>query len=266
MDRNTVFAAATELYRQRNYPQVVAACRAELGSDPAWVELRLLLSRALMALRRDAEAQLEVAAVLRHQPKAPDAYQLLGELAFRRDELRAAEIFLREAIRLRAEDAHSKTLLEIIGAMNAKTTSAKPTKQPAAAAAKLPAASAAAGPFARSSSPVIAPEAHPTEPSEMSFNDDEPTANVASFVESVALRLNPGSTGFGEYLVYKGVIDRAQLFNVLHLHHARKYRLGAAVVKLGYANAERVEKLARRYHRALSDHGIPLSPEQQAVA
>jgi hypothetical protein len=234
VDRRSALSAANEHYRQRNFPQVVATCRSQLAASADDVDFRLLLARALMALRRDAEAQNEVATVLRSQPKCPDAYQLLGELAFRRDELRAAEIFLREAIRLRAEDAHSQTLLEIIGAM----AKSQRSKQPAAAAAKLPAASAAAG---------------------LSPSSEEPTAQVpakTSEVESVALRLNPGASGFGEYLVSQGCISRAQLFRALHLHHSRNYRLGDAVVKLGFATAEGIEKLARRYHRALSDNGI----------
>lgn len=129
--------AAAELMAARHFSQAVAACRAELQVDPDDVDLRLLLARALMALRRDGEAQIEVAAALRARPRCPEAYGLLGELAFRRDELRASEIFLREALRLSPGDAFASELLTLV----------RSRIQPAAAAAKLPAASAAAGPF-----------------------------------------------------------------------------------------------------------------------
>ncbi len=271
MDRNGVLAAAAELYRQRNHSQVVAACRSELSADPENVDLRLLTARSLMALRRDAEAQVEVSTVLKLRPKCPDAYQLLGELAFRRDELRAAEIFLREAIRLRAEDAHSKTLLEIIGAMAKPGVRSK--NMPSAAPAKLPAAGAAAGAFLtaqeqpeplppapifpESSSKMEAVRAGSPSPAELLSFEQEPTAAASSQVESVALKLNPGSSGFGEYLVLVGIINRVQLYKVLQLHHTRRYRLGAAVVKLGYASPEKIESLARRYHRVISEPGAP---------
>lgn len=129
--------AASALLAARHYPEVVSTCRTELELDPDNVDLRLILAEALMALRRDAEAQLEVAAVLQIEPHAPGAYRMLGELAWRRSELRAAGIFLREALRLDPDDEHAQVLLRLV----------QHRKQPAAAAAKLPAASAAAGPF-----------------------------------------------------------------------------------------------------------------------
>src|SRR5262245_50046951 len=100
MDRTGVLTAARELYRQRNFSQTVAACRDALAPCQGDVDLRLLLARALMALRRDSEAQEEVADALHRRTGCAEAYQLLGELAFRRDELRAADTFLREALRL----------------------------------------------------------------------------------------------------------------------------------------------------------------------
>lgn len=238
VDRHGVLTAARELYRQRNYPQVVAACRAELGVDPTNVDLRLLLARALMALRRDGEAQLEVAAVLKQRSRCPEAYALLGELAFRRDELKAAEIFLREAVRQNPADAHSQVLIDIIGAMN----------KPAAAAAKLPAASAAAGP---SSSPSPRFRAVGTIPAGAIDGEAEATHVATRGVESVALRLNSGTSGFGEFLVWSGVLTRSQLFQALQVHDRTRCKLGEAVVRLGFASREKVERSARSYHQAL---------------
>jgi hypothetical protein len=131
-----VLAAARELLHQQHYDEVVQACQTALDVVPDHVGLRLLLAESLMSMRRDAEAQQEVAAALKVSPACPDAFRLLGALAFRRDELRAAEIFLREALRVAPDDRSSSVLLEKV----------RIRKTPAAAAAKLPAASAAAGP------------------------------------------------------------------------------------------------------------------------
>ena len=238
----TVLEGASELYRQRNFPQVVATCRAELASSPDDVDLRILLARALMALRRDSEAQAEVSHCLRLRPRCAEAYQLLGELAFRRDELRAAEIFLREALRLNADDAHSKVLLDIIQAMI----------KPAAAAAKLPAATAAAGPSssapASASSPevVIAPQA--VRPGRRAIDTQDRTRLVIDNDGSIVVRIGGG---FGEYLVHARVISRAQLFSALHLHYRERCRVGEAVVRLGICTEEAIEEHARTYQAAL---------------
>jgi tetratricopeptide (TPR) repeat protein len=236
---------AVQLFRQRNFAQVVTTCQAELATRPDDVELRILLARALMALRRDAEAQAEVSRCLRLRPGCGDAYQLLGELAFRRDELRAAEIFLREALRLNADDHHARVLLDIIQAMT----------KPAAAAAKLPAATAAAGPspVADGSAPSALPDREspafqlaPRRASRRQTTDR--TRPVIEGEVSVAIRIGGG---FGEYLVHAHVLTRAQLFSVLHLHYRDRCRVGQAVVKLGIATEETIEEHARRYQDAL---------------
>jgi len=256
-DVRTVLEGASELFRQRNFAQVVNTCRAELATQPDDVDLRILLARALMALRRDAEAQAEVSQCLRLRPRCPEAYQLLGELAFRRDELRAAEIFLREALRLNAEDAHSKVLLDIIQAMT----------KPAAAAAKLPAATAAAGPSS-ASSPSAPPSSHsgaasgeaalPPQPQVViapqarrgrrGADGQEQTRLVIDNDGSIVVRIGGG---FGEYLVHARVISRAQLFSALHLHYREPCCVGEAVVKLGMCIYGSTEEHARLYQAAL---------------
>lgn len=222
--------AARELLRQRSFSQAVAACRDALARNPDDVDARLLLARALMALGRDGEAQVEVAAALRRRAGDPEAYQLLGELAFRRDELRAAEVFLREALRLHPDDARSRVLLDVILAQDGKNE-----KRPAAAAAKLPAAPAAAGPFSRNG-------AHPRR----GASDGERTVLARQRDRSVAVRVDSG--GFGEYLVRQGVLSRTQLLSVLQRHYLDGCRVGDAAVRLGYASPERIESLASRYH------------------
>src|SRR5262249_22127768 len=93
-------AKAEALVKGRRYEEAVQMCRRELESQPAAIEVRLVLGRALMALHRDREAETEMHEILRLRPRSAEAYRTLGELAFRRDQhLRAAE-FLSEAARL----------------------------------------------------------------------------------------------------------------------------------------------------------------------
>jgi tetratricopeptide (TPR) repeat protein len=237
VDWSSVLHAATETFRQRNFSQVVAACREALAQAPDVVELRLLLAKALMALRRDAEAQVEVAYCLRLGPKCPDAYQLLGELAFRRDELNAAEIFFREALRLDPEDVHSRVLIDIIRSLRTR---------PAAAAAKLPAASAAAGPSFVGRKKGV--------PSRLALGSDPGIESERRSIartpgpERTALEASRRDGGFGEYLVRMGVLTRQQLFTVLNLHYRDNSRIGDAAVRLGYARPDIVEQYARAYH------------------
>ncbi len=325
---------------QRHYSQAAAACKSALSSDPSHVDLRLILAESLMSLRRDAEAQVEVAVALRERPRCSVAYRLLGALAFRRDELRAAEIFLREALRVAPGNRQSSDLLDMV----------RSRQTPAAAAAKLPAASAAAGTFSQDpetqipgsySTQALVPgtprrnvRARGTEP-EPCFDDktaprprtprretNAPQAIVArgsapietssSFdvdidvegatdvddalmeasetverprmsasvdiptgkpdwvrphtdhgertstggkglngAESVALRLNTGVLGFGEYLVLVGALNREQLYRVLQVKDWKQLRLGEAAVKLGYVSRRRVEMLLRKYRATL---------------
>lgn len=239
--------SAMVLYRQRNHAQVVTACRSELSARPDDVPVRILLARALMALRRDAEAQSEVSAALRHEPTCAEAYQLLGELAFRRDELRAAEIFLREALRLDEADPHSRVLLDIIQAMT----------KPASAAARHPAAAAAVGLSPLLDAAVLVravgsqAEPLPSAPRALLPRRRRPvdagdaTRLITDESPSVVLRVRGG---FGEFLVDQGMISRAQLFAALHLHYRERCKVGDAVVRLGFAGRDPVEAAAVRYH------------------
>jgi len=232
VDRGSVLSAAGELYRQRNHSEVVAACRAELAANPDDVDLRVLLARALMALRRDVEAQVEVAHCLRLRPRCATGYALLGELAFRRDELRAADIFLREALRLDERDPHARVLLDIVQTMI----------KPAAAAAKLPAASAAAGPSPLTRVPLATAPGAPARPR----RPQSRTQATAVETDEAAVRLQRG--GFGEYLVKVKVISRQQLLAVLQCHYRDRCKVGEAAVRLGYASAVTVEDHAARFH------------------
>lgn len=127
--------AAIELFRARNYPGVVAACNAAMEDDPEHIHLRLLLAKALLALRRDTEAQQQISECMRRDPSCPTPYQLLGTLALRRDELKSAEIFFKESLRLQPDNQEVAELLTIVLSL----------LQPIAAGEKLPAAPVAVG-------------------------------------------------------------------------------------------------------------------------
>src|SRR5690606_9649059 len=146
--------------------------------------LRLLRARALLALRNDHEAQLELAECCRRDPRCAEAYRLLGELGVRRDEPESAAVFLREALRLDPRDEAAEEWLGVANSMIHKRARARGTEspvRPAAVAEKLPAAAAAAGHFF--------------------------SANMME-LEPASL---PLASGFGRYLLEIGIVTVPQL-------------------------------------------------------
>lgn len=215
--------AALELFGARQYPGVVAACQDALADDPDDVHLRLLRARALMALRRDAEAQTEISECLRLEPRFGAAYRLLGELAARRDEIESAKIFLREALRLDPGDAEAREWLEVVHAMVRST----------AAADKLPAAAAVVGHL--SPAPARSPRARGTEP--------PPPGGRPSTLSQL-----PVASGFGHYLVETGVLTKVQLRAAEAYKRSTGVRLGAAAVALGFVSELKIEWASLAYH------------------
>lgn len=138
-----VIEAARELLGARNFPSVVAVATGVLENDPSDIAMRLLRAEALVALRRDDEAQSDLRECLRRQVRCARAYHLLGALCFRRDELDSAAVFLREAIRLDPDDGDARDLLSLISGIDVR---------PTAVVEKLPAATAAVGPFSSNGS------------------------------------------------------------------------------------------------------------------
>lgn len=131
-----MIATASELFEARHYPGVVAMCSDALEDEPECLPLLVIRARALIALRRDLDAQADLRDIIRLDPRCGLAYRLLGELAARRDENDSAAIFFREALRLDPDDREAHDWLSIVDA------SLRP-----AAGAQLPAHAAAAGRF-----------------------------------------------------------------------------------------------------------------------
>jgi len=127
--------AAIELFQSRNYSGVVAACLGVVEEDPDNHHIRLLLAKALLALRQDTEAQQHISECMQRQPQCPTAYHLLGKLALRRDELKSAEIFFKESLRLEPGNSEVNELLSITLSM----------LQPTVSGEKLPAAPVTVG-------------------------------------------------------------------------------------------------------------------------
>lgn len=133
-----MLATARELFECRHFPSVVAACTEALRSEPACVPLILLRAQAHVAMRRELDAQADLRAVIRLEPRCGLAYRLLGELAARRDEHESAAIFFREALRLDPGDHEAMDWLQVVAGRSDRL-------RPAAGAKQLPAPAPAAG-------------------------------------------------------------------------------------------------------------------------
>lgn len=220
--------AALELYGARQYPGVVAACQDALFDDPGNVNLRLLRARALVALRRDAEAQNEISECLRLEPGFGAAYRVLGELAARRDEIESAKIFLREALRLDPGDTEAREWLEVVQAMVRST----------AAADKLPAAAAVVDHLC----PRPAPPAGRDGAVRVRGTSPPPDMRPSTLSQL------PVASGFGDYLVANGVLTPVQLRAAQAYKRSTGLRLGAAAVALGFVSELKVEWASLAYH------------------
>lgn len=221
MDSAAVLRAALELFQCRNYSGVVAVCADAVESDPDNIELRLLLARALLALRRDVEAQQELSRCLQDNPRCPDAYLLLGELAMRRDELKSAEIFFRETMRLDPSNRDASELLDIILAMH----------QPTGAVEKLPAATV----------PVGCPS-----------HDPQPRRRGPRFAYGTCD--DERVARFGEFLVEIGALSEVQLRAALAYQRTAGIRIGTAASALGFVSEPKVEWAAHAFHGKRTSH------------
>jgi tetratricopeptide (TPR) repeat protein len=214
--------AALELFDARNYASVVAVCDGALIDEPDNKHLRLLKARALLALRLDAQAQQELSDCLHRDPKSPDAYRLLSELALRRNELKSAEIFAREALRL---DPGNQDISELLGIIESLF-------QPTAAVEKLPAATVAVG----------CPSPPP------SRGGGRGRFPAGSHADVGSARAPAGASRFGAYLVEIGALTQLQLKAALAYHRSTGVRLGAAAAALGFISEPKVEWAAHAFH------------------
>jgi tetratricopeptide (TPR) repeat protein len=137
-----VIATASELFKGRHYPSVVAICADALESEPECVPLLLMRARAHVAMRLDLEAQADLRDVIRLDPQCSVAHRLLGELAARQDEHAHAIQFFREALRLDPGDREAAERLFVSEASLRPATVAQKLPAPATAAGRFPSAQA----------------------------------------------------------------------------------------------------------------------------
>ena len=92
-----VQAAATFLSRGE-FEATVATARAALSVDRFNLDAQLLLGSALAGVRRFAEAEERLQAALAMAPTDPRPYKAIGDLNWRRGDVKAAEGWLRQAV------------------------------------------------------------------------------------------------------------------------------------------------------------------------
>jgi hypothetical protein len=210
-------AAAQQMFRAQQFTGVASLCADALEGEPDNLDLRVLRVRALLALRRDEEARIELSRIWRSHRETAEVFQLLGELAIRRKKLHAAETFLRQASLLAPDDRKVGALLELVRSSN----------QPTVAVEKLPAATATVGcalasleEEARAPRLALGTRPPPSSPTEL----------------------------FGMYLVDIGALTPIQLRAALEYHRRAGVRVGTAAVALGFMTEPSVEGAARAFH------------------
>ncbi len=111
---SAVLQATQELLTSRNFSSVVAIASEALQNDPQNTDMRLLRAQALLALRRDEDAQADLSHCLQQKTRCALGYRLLGELCFRRDDFEAAQLFLNEAVHLDPCDQGTRDLAAVV--------------------------------------------------------------------------------------------------------------------------------------------------------
>lgn len=246
-------------------------CSDALEDEPECVPLLLMRARALIALRRDLDAQADLRDVIRLEPPCGIAYRLLGELAARRDENESAAIFFREAIRLDPSDREAADWLLVVDAAGRRPR-APVVAAPPPPAPRPPAAPRFArgtytpdgheGPTARygghaapehglwkTPAPVrVVPAPSPPAP-------PPPAPPPPARVEPARPRTTssiPEHPAFGEYLVASGILTRERLRAAQAYQRSMRVQLSTAIVTLGLATPQRIEWAAVAHQSQLS--------------
>jgi tetratricopeptide (TPR) repeat protein len=239
VDSTGIKRAAAELLECGHYPSVVAVCSGALAENPDDVELRLLLARALVFLREDSKAEKHLGGVLQRDCTCATAYQLLGEIALRRDDPGSAEIFFREALRLEPRNTAARDWLTVVLSL----------RSPGAAAANFPAAAVAPGTSGSQDRGRISG-------TDWGQRRTRRRLGRSSEPEIETTRKTPGQAvrtrGFGRYLVEMGLLSPMELVRTLGYHRSRGVRVGEAAVALGYLSTRKVEWAATHYHNRRS--------------
>lgn len=233
-------AAAQQMFRAQQFTGVASLCADALEGEPDNLDLRVLRVRALLALRRDEEARVELSRILRSHRETAEVFQLLGELAIRRKKLDAAETFLKQALRLAPHDRKVSALLELVRSSN----------QPTVAVEKLPAATATVGctlALPEEDDAVRVPHRGTPGLSEIRPSDGGSLGGPRFALGTARPPTSPTEL-FGMYLVDIGALTLSQLRAALEYHRRAGVRVGTAAVVLGFLSEPSVEGAARAFH------------------
>lgn len=261
--RSSTMAAAAELFEHGHFASVVAVCAGALEDAPDDLELRTLFARALVALRQDDQAERQIGELLRRDANSSMGFQLLGELAYRRDDLASAEIFFRESWRLDASNASARVWLDVVLISN-RSSGYLPSGCMHDESGRLVLPKVAARrQFAKGTEPQLrAMSSGPPRP-RTDQRAGAPRANTgAPRAKADATRVGrmpPGKppsvpddtplpSRFGGYLTSIGVLTREQLRDALTYHRQRRVRLGDAAVALGYVSRQKLDWAALGFH------------------
>lgn len=102
---------AIEAFNASRYEDAVRACESVIAGQPDSAQARHLCARALMALKRHAEAERLLKAALEVDPDLADAYGDLATIRFEAGDHEGAEKHAREAVAAQPADARFRVVL-----------------------------------------------------------------------------------------------------------------------------------------------------------
>lgn len=114
--------SAVAAFNQRNYPEVLARCRAALAREPRSAQANHLCGRALIELNRHAEAETYLGAAVAADPALAEAHSDLALVMLKAGDHRAAERSCRRAVKAQPKHPryrmHLAEILESTGRDN----------------------------------------------------------------------------------------------------------------------------------------------------
>jgi Flp pilus assembly protein TadD len=109
-----VLRTAEQLLEAGHYRAVLAVTSRALVDHGDWPALHVRRARALLALHRAPEAELDLALAVRLDPHCAAAYRLLCEIALCRGDLTAAEELLDRALALEPRHPRAQELVDVV--------------------------------------------------------------------------------------------------------------------------------------------------------
>jgi tetratricopeptide (TPR) repeat protein len=254
-----IMQPAVELFERGHFSSVVAVCMDALGEQPDDTRVRTLLARALVALRQDRQAERELGELLRRDGNSSMAFQLLGEIAYRRDELQSAQIYFRESSRLDPQNASARIWLDVTLTTHRSGPSQSASGMDESGPPVLP-KPASRRLFAKGTDPMLASYGVVARERGRLLEGEHPRELPAAPVrartsQNILPRRTradrddaPDDGRFGGYLVRIGALSREQLQRSLAYQRTHRLRVGDAAVALGYIAPQKADWAALGFH------------------